>query len=1134
MQGGVRAPGAHMQACNGAANASVDREAFFNAGCVREACYDGLYAAGAAMTVGLALAGCVHVLTRVQDIYYRRYLLEWALGAAAAVVAAAGGSPRRTPHIKRQLAEALGLGGVLDSLRRATRANTNTKVAFELEVEKSVARRKRLLGDRELAKIAIRAHVEDAAKRFGGMSNKLDKPVNVRFENLGLVHNLGGKVVLKGIFGRFLSGELGAIMGPSGCGKSTLLSLLAGIADWGTMTGSLLVNERPAKPNVLRKVCAFVPQDDVVFETLTVRENLIYQALLRMPKRPHGMTGRKDANEIVNHIIHVLKLENVAHAQIGSYGISKSKAVWWASKKGTRVGAQQQRVSGGQRKRVSIGFELCADPTLLLADEPTSGLDATVSYDLLCALDEIASTLFLNIVTVIHQPRYSIFCLLDTVMLLGLDGGQVYCGPASRALSYFQGYLGFPCPPKVNPPDFFLDVISGDVHRPDDPDFVPTDLYTFWQLFHADLHDERARLRKSPLKTTVNDISSVDLDRYWNDVASERHKNVENLHEDNAQHPYTKQEMRPEALLNVRTAVETALQRYLQLESPHELSVINLFDEDGNEAKEVEEVEEMEEGKKKKKNVLQGEHDEETGCCGVRATSSQDPQTRSDPRRSSLALVEVQPLPSGITGEAFFERVLKELSYEPKAGDLKRMARIYDAVFESIIGEGLAATKREDEKRKNVAAALLHEIRVRAMVRTIGSAEWAIAPLERFRGAAVRTMDRNRHIRRVNSHRVRLNQDPNSMRKLKKRTSINAAYDSSSLNGGVHAPSMHQNSASDVSIKVDDGKMSMIMTLRSMHETQNGAQLPKVVLNKGPELHKVEHKSVARQVMYQMERALVLEARKYLERAFFVVLHIVSAGSIAVVYLRPMDGVLPGAFLMAHLAFALIDVVFVVFMYSTEKAQIAREVRSGASHMAYWIARNLLLLFDNVGYSMVSSAALSLFCRLNLPFRSHWWLTFLLSFFSTSMGQFFNFAFESAQNAIVVACVVVLLLGGVLSGANPPLAELEENSVLFKKYWGLPAISFSRWSVEAAAMDEWESRDLPKAQFDALLSHFGYEQRDYWTCYGWLIIAGTVLRLLSLWWHSIDMEQSFQHAVQKHARQLLRLAGLEKMLAARV
>ncbi|XP_027143374.1 ATP-binding cassette sub-family G member 2 isoform X2 [Larimichthys crocea] len=124
-----------------------------------------------------------------------------------------------------------------------------------------------------------------------------------------------------------------------------------------------------------------------------------------------------------------------------------------------QVGTQLFRgISGGERKRTSIGMELIIDPPVLFLDEPTTGLDASTANSVLLLLKRMANygrTIILSI----HQPRYSIYRLFDSLTLL-VNGKQVYHGPAQRALEYFSD-IGYTCEPHNNPADFFLDVING-------------------------------------------------------------------------------------------------------------------------------------------------------------------------------------------------------------------------------------------------------------------------------------------------------------------------------------------------------------------------------------------------------------------------------------------------------------------------------------------------------------------------------------------------------------------------------------------------------------------------------------------------------------------------------------------------
>lgn len=109
-------------------------------------------------------------------------------------------------------------------------------------------------------------------------------------------------------------------------------------------------------------------------------------------------------------------------------------------------------------------MELVALPSILFLDEPTSGLDSSSSMCVCSALRDMASV-GITVIAVIHQPRYEIFNMFHRVLLLAKGGKLVYYGAPGDALKYFEEYIGIKCPPHVNPPDFFMDVISGEVNE---------------------------------------------------------------------------------------------------------------------------------------------------------------------------------------------------------------------------------------------------------------------------------------------------------------------------------------------------------------------------------------------------------------------------------------------------------------------------------------------------------------------------------------------------------------------------------------------------------------------------------------------------------------------------------------------
>uniref|UniRef100_A0A7N8WPT9 Broad substrate specificity ATP-binding cassette transporter ABCG2-like n=1 Tax=Mastacembelus armatus TaxID=205130 RepID=A0A7N8WPT9_9TELE len=227
---------------------------------------------------------------------------------------------------------------------------------------------------------------------------------------------------------------LNAIMGATGSGKSSFLDVLAARKDPAGLSGEVLIDGAPQPPN-FKCLSGYVVQDDVVMGTLTVRENFSFSAALRLP----STVSQQEKEEKINRLIQELGLTRVADSRVGTQLI--------------------RGISGGERKRTNIGMELIIDPPVLFLDEPTTGLDASTANSVLLLLKRMSNhgrTIILSI----HQPRYAIYRLFDSLTLL-VTGKQVYHGPAQNALEYFAD-IGYTCEPHNNPADFFLDVINGD------------------------------------------------------------------------------------------------------------------------------------------------------------------------------------------------------------------------------------------------------------------------------------------------------------------------------------------------------------------------------------------------------------------------------------------------------------------------------------------------------------------------------------------------------------------------------------------------------------------------------------------------------------------------------------------------
>eukprot|EP01101_Sappina_pedata_P004816 TRINITY_DN2092_c0_g1_i2.p1 TRINITY_DN2092_c0_g1~~TRINITY_DN2092_c0_g1_i2.p1 ORF type:complete len:648 (-),score=245.09 TRINITY_DN2092_c0_g1_i2:107-2050(-) len=238
------------------------------------------------------------------------------------------------------------------------------------------------------------------------------------------------KQILFNVSGCVKPGELLAIMGSTGAGKSTMLDVLCDRKKRSMVSGEILLNGQDRTDSFTR-LAAYVTQDDCLLPNLTVRETFRFYADIKLPQLTKAEREIK-----VDLLIEELGLEKVANSRIGSQF--------------------RRGISGGEKKRVSIGCELITDPGLIFLDEPTTGLDSFNSLSVMETLRKLA-TKGHTIVCTIHQPRASIFELFDKLLLLSA-GKIVYFGETKQAIDYFSE-LGYSCGSFNNPADFFIDVI---------------------------------------------------------------------------------------------------------------------------------------------------------------------------------------------------------------------------------------------------------------------------------------------------------------------------------------------------------------------------------------------------------------------------------------------------------------------------------------------------------------------------------------------------------------------------------------------------------------------------------------------------------------------------------------------------
>jgi len=196
--------------------------------------------------------------------------------------------------------------------------------------------------------------------------------------------------ILKSLNGIIPSGNMTAIIGSSGSGKTTLMNFLSSRSNWDPnmyVDGELFINGKLVKSlSKYKHMIGYVPQEDILHEEATVRENLeIYGRLRKIP----------DYKNKAQNLIDELGLTKCADTIIGN--------------------SMVRGVSGGERKRACIAVELISDPKIIFLDEPTTGIDAFTALEVMTCLKKLNQERKVGVITILHQPRQEIIDLFDQV-----------------------------------------------------------------------------------------------------------------------------------------------------------------------------------------------------------------------------------------------------------------------------------------------------------------------------------------------------------------------------------------------------------------------------------------------------------------------------------------------------------------------------------------------------------------------------------------------------------------------------------------------------------------------------------------------------------------------------------------------
>jgi ABC-type multidrug transport system ATPase subunit len=248
-----------------------------------------------------------------------------------------------------------------------------------------------------------------------------------------------GRKLLDNVWGEVPKKETTAIMGASGAGKTSLLNILAGRLRSNQsvrVEGDVRLNNYRVDPTDIkvRQNIAFVAQDDSLQITATPREAIRFSAKMRLPRT----TTEEQLDQLTSRMLVELGLLECADTIVG--------------------GALIKGISGGERKRTSVGVELVVRPSMVFLDEPTSGLDS-FSAEQCCEVLKKVAFAGASVLFTIHQPASEVFAAFDHLILLN-KGRVMYQGPV-KGIPDFFGPRGFPVPPNYNPADWII--VSGTV-----------------------------------------------------------------------------------------------------------------------------------------------------------------------------------------------------------------------------------------------------------------------------------------------------------------------------------------------------------------------------------------------------------------------------------------------------------------------------------------------------------------------------------------------------------------------------------------------------------------------------------------------------------------------------------------------
>ncbi|XP_028552981.1 pleiotropic drug resistance protein 3-like [Dendrobium catenatum] len=272
--------------------------------------------------------------------------------------------------------------------------------------------------------------------------------------------------IIKDVSGIIKPSRMTLLLGPPGCGKTTLLLSLAGKANQSLkVTGEITYNGSKLDEMNPEKTSAYISQYDLHIPQMTVRETLDFSARCQGIGDRAGIMEEVVRREKQAGIVPDLMIDTYMKA-ISSEGLQTSLQTDYMLKilnletcSETMVGdAMRRGISGGQKKRLTIGEMMIGPARAFFMDEISNGLDSSTTYQIISCIQQSVHITAATTLISLLQPAPETFDLFDDIILMA-EGKIIYHGPRERVLGFFED-CGFRCPHRKGIADFLQEIIS--------------------------------------------------------------------------------------------------------------------------------------------------------------------------------------------------------------------------------------------------------------------------------------------------------------------------------------------------------------------------------------------------------------------------------------------------------------------------------------------------------------------------------------------------------------------------------------------------------------------------------------------------------------------------------------------------